>query len=110
MTLLKTVNLPDNLSYLDSYTNEDVAVTIKGTLNSFKDVSENIERVLTDDSLMSKLNELVLNDEKEMYIRVLLHRLSTIYEYIESRKENMIPEHYDDLKYIIMNCDLESTW
>lgn len=38
------------------------------------------------------------------------HRLEVANEYIESRKDNMIPEHYDDLKYILNECDLESTW
>lgn len=38
------------------------------------------------------------------------HRLKVANEYIESRKDNMIPEHYDDLKYIINECDLDSTW
>lgn len=38
------------------------------------------------------------------------HRLNTANEYIESRKERMIPEHYDDLKYILNECDLESSW
>lgn len=38
------------------------------------------------------------------------HRLEVANEYIESRKDNMIPEHYDDLKYIINECNLDSTW
>ena len=38
------------------------------------------------------------------------HRINTANEYIESRKDNMIPEHYNDLKYILNECDLESTW
>lgn len=40
----------------------------------------------------------------------LKHRLNTANDFIESRKENMVPEHYDDLKYIINECDLESSW
>lgn len=38
------------------------------------------------------------------------HRLEVANEYIESRIDNMIPEHYDDLKYILNECDLDSTW
>lgn len=38
------------------------------------------------------------------------HRLKVANEYIESRKEHMIPEHYEDLRYIINKCDLESSW
>lgn len=44
------------------------------------------------------------------YISTLEHRLNIGNDYIESRKENMIPEHYDDLKYILNECDLESSW
>ena len=41
---------------------------------------------------------------------ILKHRLEMANEYIESRKEHMIPEHYDDLKYILNECDLDSSW
>lgn len=46
----------------------------------------------------------------EMENKLCKHRLAVANEFIESRKEAMIPEHYDDLKYIINECDLESTW
>lgn len=42
--------------------------------------------------------------------KLLEHRLKTSNDFIESRKENMIVDHYNDLKYIINECDLESTW
>ena len=42
--------------------------------------------------------------------KLLEHRLKTSDDFFESRKENMIIDHYDDLKYIINECDLESTW
>ena len=42
--------------------------------------------------------------------KLLKHRLETANDYIESRIDNMIPEHYDDLKYIINECDLNSSW
>lgn len=42
--------------------------------------------------------------------KLLKHRLKTANDFIEDRKENMIPEHYDDLKYIINECDLNSSW
>ena len=47
-----------------------------------------------------------LKEENELY----KHRLEVANEFIESRQEAMIPEHYDDLKYILNECDLESTW
>lgn len=42
--------------------------------------------------------------------KLLEHRLKTSNDFIESRKENMIVDHYNELKYIINECDLESTW
>ena len=42
--------------------------------------------------------------------KLLEHRLEVANDFIESRKKNMIPEHYDDLKYIINECDLNSSW
>ena len=42
--------------------------------------------------------------------RLLEHRLEVADEFVEIRKKNMIPEHYDDLKYIINECDLNSSW
>lgn len=42
--------------------------------------------------------------------KLLEHRLKTSNDFIESRKEHMIKDHYNDLKYIINKCDLESTW
>lgn len=47
-----------------------------------------------------------LKEENELY----KHRLKVANEYIETRIGNMIPEHYDDLHYILNECDLESTW
>lgn len=43
-------------------------------------------------------------------IKLYQHRLKVANEYIESRKEHMIPEHYENLRYIINECDLESSW
>lgn len=42
--------------------------------------------------------------------KLLEHRLKISNDFIESRKEHMIKDHYNDLKYIINKCDLESTW
>ena len=53
------------------------------------------------------LNELDrLQKENKLY----KHRLEVANEFIESRIDGMIPEHYDDLKYIINECDINSTW
>lgn len=140
--------------------------SFKTTFSTYRDINENIDNILKNPDLFNKLNELVIKDEQERYIRELLirnknlqgrieylersnnrredtiiglreevgeanesvtwwsnrfnavnrdktlyqHRLNTANEYIESRKDNMIPEHYNDLKYILNECDLESSW
>jgi len=62
-------------------------------------------------SLLKVIRELHINNQKlKKQLKLYKHRLDVANNYIESRKENMIPEHYDDLKYIINNCDKESTW
>lgn len=58
-------------------------------------------------ALERMLNELDrLQKENKLY----KHRLEVANEFIESRIDGMIPEHYDDLKYIINECDINSTW
>lgn len=41
---------------------------------------------------------------------LLKHRLETANDFIEIRIESLIPENYEDLKYILNECGLESTW
>ena len=67
---------------------------LDGNYKSFEEFEAHIKRIGQ------------LEMENELY----KHRLEVANEFIESRKEAMIPEHYDDLKYIINECDLESTW
>lgn len=55
-----------------------------------------------------QLFELVKRLKKEN--KLYKHRLEVANEFIESRIDGMIPEHYDDLKYIINECDINSTW
>ena len=50
------------------------------------------------------------NKNLRQNLNVARHRLNVANEFIDSRKEGMIPEHYNDLKYIINECDLESSW
>ena len=46
----------------------------------------------------------------EMENKLYKHRLKVANEFIDSRKESIITEHYDNLKYILNECDLNHTW
>ena len=157
---LDTALLMDNLVKA-----EMVSVKINTPMDF--EINETVDRMLGDSDLITRINELVIEDTNERYIRELInrnkeleaevkeanenaswwksryegsrkmlkstnicygltgveakmykhtvaainqHRLNTANEYIESRKENMLPEHYNDLKYILNECDLESGW
>ena len=58
---------------------------------------------------LNKLKKQALENLIKRY-QLLEHRLEVADEFVEIRKKNMIPEHYDDLKYIINECDLNSSW
>lgn len=47
------------------------------------DIEKNIDRVLSRSELIEQMNELVLKDEQERYVRVLMNRLNTIIKYTE---------------------------
>lgn len=55
-----------------------------------------------------ELKQSLINQNK--LVELYKHRLDTANDFIESRKEHMIIDHYDDLKYIINECDIESSW
>ena len=63
-------------------------------IESFEDFKKYLERFTE------------LEEENRLY----KHRIEVANEYIESRKNNMIAEHCSDLKYILNECDLESSW
>ena len=67
-------------------------------------LGEKIDYIHNPSEWREYLNNLVTKN------KLYKHRLEIANEFIESRKEGMIPEHYDDLKYIINECDLESSW
>lgn len=54
--------------------------------------------------------EIIEENKTQEENKLLKHRLEVANTHIESRVDNMIPEHYDDLKYILNECDLKSTW
>lgn len=72
-----------------------------------------LENVCTDDCVNKEfVVKPILNLIKELKKenKLLKHRLEVANEFIESRQEVLIPENYEDLKYILNECDLESTW
>lgn len=97
--------LVDFNEYSTDYTKTRCRELEETTKNTLK-VIERLNKELQDTK--EHLGEYLHEQEEEN--KLLSHRLEVANEYIESRKENMIPEHYDDLKYIINECDLDSTW
>ena len=78
-------------------------------------VKENILNNLNSYTIFNYIKKLEQENQKQKEIidktiKLYKHRLNTANEFIESRKENMILEHYEDLKYILNDCDLESSW
>jgi hypothetical protein len=66
---------------------------------------------LDDDTKVKEFKKLFLEkDTLQQENKLLKHRLETADDFIESRKNNMIIDHYNDLKYILNECDMESTW
>lgn len=85
---------------------------VENALNYIKELEEEVE---SQDKTIDNLVE--EQEEREKYTHsleeenaLLKHRLEVANEFIESRQEVLIPENYEDLKYILNECDLESTW
>jgi uncharacterized coiled-coil protein SlyX len=95
--LIRNKKLEERIEYLERSNNrrEDTILELRN------DVGEANESVTWWSNRFNAVNR-----DKTLY----KHRLDTANEYIESRKENMIPDHYNDLKYILNECDLESSW
>ena len=95
--LIRNKNLQGRIEYLERSNNrrEDAIIGLR------EEVGEANESVTWWSNRFNAVNR-----DKTLY----KHRINTANEYIESRKENMLPEHYNDLKYILNECDLESSW
>lgn len=91
---------------------EDIKEKLENLLKRYKELEAEVE---SQDKTIDKLVE--EQEEREKYTHsleeentLLKHRLKTANEFIESRQEVLIPENYEDLKYILNECDLESAW
>ena len=77
---------------------------IENLLKRYKELEKHISFYEKNNSYKERIIE--LKEENAL----LKHRLETANDFIESRIESLIPENYEDLKYILNECDLESTW
>lgn len=77
---------------------------IESLLKRYKELEKHISFYEKNNSYKERIIE--LKEENAL----LKHRLEVANEFIESRQEVLIPENYEDLKYILNECDLESTW
>ena len=87
------------------------------------DIEMNIDRVLSSSELMNQMNELVIKDEKERYVRVLmnrLHKVKEVRDYIDdkiqksmeydwgrsgNRSDQMFTETVIELQLVIQKLD-----
>ena len=83
---------------------EDIKILEKDITYNKRQIEEIGSYIPFDIKLMERVENLIKR------YQLLEHRLEVADEFIEIRKKNMIPEHYDDLKYIINECDLNSSW
>lgn len=93
--------LADNLNTLIAQINFLKLNNPEQNIEHFRVVGENQRKIK---------NLRYANKDAKRTLNTLKHRLNMANEYIEMRKDNMIPEHYDDLKYIINECGLNSSW
>ena len=59
------------------------------------DINESINNVLSREDLIMQMNKLVLEDERERYVRALLNRLNNIIDYCENRWKVIHDAGYD---------------
>lgn len=78
--------------------------SVENLLKRYKELEKHISFYEKNGSYKATIIE--LKEENKL----LKHRLEVANEFIESRQEVLIPENYEDLKYILNECDLESTW
>lgn len=65
------------------------------------DIEKNIDNVLSSEEYMKQINDLVLEDEKERYVRELLNRLNRIKKIIETEKRILGHAVYDSCLLLI---------
>jgi len=75
--------------------NEMETVTVSIPTISDEDICMSINETLSCDEYIKKMNELVLEDEKERYVRELLNRLNNIIDYCSNRWKVIYDAGYD---------------
>lgn len=76
-------------------------VTVSIPTISDEDICMSINNTLSCEEYIKKMNELVLEDEKERYVRELLNRLNRIKEIIETEKKKLGHAVYDSCLLLI---------
>lgn len=67
---------------------DETAVRLEIPRLDISDIEMNIDRVLSSSELMKQMNELVIKDEQEKYVRVLmnrLHKVKEVRDYIDNK-------------------------
>lgn len=85
---------------LQRFKNDEVRKFYNQQINELYNIIEQKDGIIN--------NYATLVSSMRKTVQLLEHRLNVADSYIEKRKENMNPEHYDYLKHIINN--LESIW
>lgn len=86
---------------LQRFKNDEVKKFYNQQINELYNIIEQKDEIINDYiSLVSSMRKT---------IQLFDHRLNVADQYLESRKENLCVDHYNDLKYIVNECDLEST-
>ena len=84
---------------------ETVTVNVP-TLTDF-DIEASINNVLSREELIMQMNRLVLEDERERYVRELLNRLNTIIRYMERASDD---DTYQELIIAIAKGDTNTIY
>lgn len=70
-------------------------------------IDESINNILGREDLIMQMNKLVLEDERERYVRALLNRLNTIIKYMERASDD---DTYRELIIAIAKGDLNTIY
>jgi hypothetical protein len=71
------------------------------------DIEKSIDNVLSSEEYMKQINDFILEDEKERYVRALLNRLNTIIKYMERASDD---DTYQEIIIAIAKGDLNTIY
>jgi hypothetical protein len=109
ITSFKNINELEN----EVYILKDHINTLTALINfaNMSNPEQNLEHFRVVNENQRKMKNLrYANKDLREKLDLAKHRLKVANEYIETRKGHMLPEHYEDLKYIVNECDIDSSW